>query len=288
MRSILVIAGVFLVIGSLYWFSSPRPSALVTSPLLVDEAPMSPLPVHTSPRYAIATLALTSDYIIGSQALCFSIRRHKIPSDVVIVAYIPVDFEERGVYPHLLSCFDRIETLHPVKVSKGPSFYRFKEQYVKLRLWNQMQYDRIVYMDSDFYVAQLDPIVALLRSPALHFGAVKDFQAGQFREWWNGGFVVLTPNTTVCDDLLANVEPFIRDGRFDTEKAEQGYISAYFENMGYSLPTVFNLNLAILDQKPEIWKRYIDRVVAIHYTLEKPWSSQRRGEPFDRWHSLFK
>ncbi len=99
--------------------------------------------------------------------------------------------------------------------------------------------------------------------------------------------MVLTPNITVYNHLMDQVEPFIRDNRFDTEKAEQGYVSAFFENVGYSLPTTFNLNLAILDQKPEIWKRYIDQVVAIHFTLEKPWASQRTGEPFSRWRSLF-
>lgn len=275
--SILTSAALLLA-GILCWsISTSTPSRLVSDVV----------PVQVSHRYAIATLTLTSDYIVGSQALCLSIRRHRVPPDVVLVTYIPVDYEERGVYPDLLGCFDHVNVVHPVKVSKEPSFYRFKEQYAKLRLWSQTQYERIVYMDSDFYVVQLDPIVALLRSPALHFGAVKDFQAGQFRDWWNGGFVVLTPNTTVYEDLMANVEPFINGGRFDTEKAEQGYISAYFQDMGYSLPTVFNLNLAILDQQPETWRRYIDRAVAIHYTLEKPWFSQRRGEPFDQWHALF-
>lgn len=281
--AVTAIALACLLLASLYW----RPlNVSLPNDESIHPTPVTRLPVPS--EYAIATLTLTPDYMIGSQALCLSIRRHPVPADVVLVAYIPTDFEERGVYPDQLSCFDRIKPLPPVKVSKEPSFYRFKEQYIKLRLWGQTQYERIVYLDSDFYVAQLDPIVELLRSPVFHFGAVRDFQAGQFREWWNGGFMVLTPNATVEEDLLNHIEPFIRDRRFDTEKAEQGYVSAFFENKGYSLPTVFNLNLAILDQKPDIWNQYIRDAVAIHYTLEKPWASHRSGDPFDRWHSLFK
>ncbi len=272
-----------VVVASLLLLSSVVYLALTVSPIHATAGATGP----RWPRFAIATLTLTPDYIIGSQALCLSIRRHTVPQDVDLVAYIPADFKERGVYPDQLSCFDRVLVMDPVVVSQPPSFFRFKEQYIKLRLWSQLQYERIVYMDSDFFVTQLDPIVQLLRSPALHFGAVRDFQAGEFREWWNGGFMVLTPNSTVYEELMNQLEPFIRDKRFDTEKAEQGYLSAFFENQGYSLPTTFNFNLAILEQKPEIWKRYIDQVVAIHFTLEKPWTSLRTGEPFDRWRSLF-
>lgn len=272
----LVVLGFACAISVAVWALHRAPN---TKMLVVDEQ---------RPVYALVTLTLTPDYVVGSQALCLSIRKHSVPPDVELVAYIPLDYEERGVYPQQLHCFDRVETLVPVHVSKPPSFFRFKEQYVKLRLWSKIQYKKIVYLDSDFLVVQLDPLISVLRSPAIHFGAVNDFQAGEFREWWNGGFMVIEPSEQIYSQLMNEMEPFIAADRFDTEKAEQGYVSAFFKNMGYSLPTVFNLNLAILDQRPDTWRLYYPQAVAIHFTLEKPWVSSRTGEPFDQWHALFK
>lgn len=240
-----------------------------------------------SAQYAIITLTLTSDYVQGSLVLCRSIRGQGLSPDVTLISYVPPDAPERGIdLAELGRCFDRVETQRPVSVSKEPSFFRFKEQYVKLRLWAAVEFERVVYMDSDFLVVQLEPILRLLRSPALRFGAVRDFQAGEFREWWNGGFMVLQPDIDTYVELMNQLEPFIQQGRFDTEKAEQGYVSAFFENRGFSLPTVFNLNLAIMTQRPELWQQYVNEAVAIHFTLEKPWASQNTGDPFDRWHVL--
>lgn len=241
-------------------------------------------------QYAIATIVLTQSYQDTAMALCMSIRlsfaEGDLPSDVDLVAYVPENAYERSIDPSLLRCcFSRIHTLPLIHVSRPPSFERFKEQYIKLNLWRQTEYRRMVYMDADFVVVRVQALLDLLRDAPIAFGAVQDWNQGQWSDHWNGGLFLLEPSNDTFDALLSNLEPFIQQQRFNTEIAEQGYLSAYFDHLGFTLPTTFNLNLAIKYQAPDVWNRYADEAIAIHFTWVKPWEhpEDRQSFPASMW-----
>ena len=184
----------------------------------------------------------------------------------------------------LTKCFHHVVELPLVSVSRPPSFQRFKEQYIKLHLWEQLRYERLLYMDADFNIVRFDKLMGALRSD-IDFGGVQDWNRGAWASHWNGGFILLKPDTEMARKLFDNVDPFIAGNRFDTEMSEQGYISAYFDKMGFTLPTTYNLNLAIMYQNEGAWKEYVKDAVAIHFTWVKPWLTEDMQYPFDLWHA---
>lgn len=101
----------------------------------------------------------------------------------------------------------------------------------------------------------------------------------------DGGLLLIEPNNSTFDDLMSSVEPFIQQQRYNTDMAAQGYLSAYFDHLGFTLPTTYNLNLAIKYQAPELWEQYIGEAVAIHYTWVKPWDhpEDRESSPASLW-----
>ena len=236
-------------------------------------------------HYAIATIVLTQSYQDTAMALCMSIRsslaEDGLPSDVDLVAYVPENAHQRSIDPSLLRCcFSRVHTLPLIHVSRPPSYERFMEQYIKLNLWRQTEYRRMVYMDADFVVVRVNALLDLLRNAPIAFGAVQDWFEGKWSDHWNGGLFLLEPSNDTFDALLSDVEPFIQQQRFNTDWAEQGYLSAYFDHLGFTLPTTYNLNLAIKYQAPDVWDLYADEAIAIHYTLVKPWEHPEDRESF--------
>lgn len=241
--------------------------------------------LNGSPRYAISTIVLTPNYQETAMALCMSIRssfpEKILPSDIDLVVYVPENAQGRNVSADLLTCcFSQLHKVPLINVSQPPSFDRFKEQYIKLNLWQQTQYERLLYLDADFIVVTIDPLIDILRHSNIEFGAVQDWNNGAWSTHWNGGLFVLKPSNETFEALVTNVEPFIEQRRFNTDMAEQGYLSAYFDRLGYTLPTTYNLNLAIKYQAPEIWERYVGDAVAIHYTWVKPWEHPDEQDSF--------
>ena len=245
-----------------------------------------------SQKYALASLALSKDYVAAALVVCRSARERAdaelggLPPHLELVVNVPSDAEARGIdVKRLACCFQRVVRWDPVHVVQGPSFERFKEQYVKLRLWLSTEYTRIAFMDADFLVLKFTPLFDLLRSP-VSYGAVKDFYGDKFVDWWNGGFLVMEPSEATYDRLISLVDPYIVSKRFDPEQAEQAFLSAAFDKRVFTLPSGFNLNLAILYRKKDMWDTLIEDAVAIHFTLEKPWQVPHQTFPFNAWREV--
>lgn len=236
--------------------------------------------------YAISTMVLTSKYLESAMSLCESIRRElndDLPSDLELVVFV-VQPEERQIPVEWLSCcFTRVLELPVLSVSKLPVFDRFKEQYTKLHFWNQTQYNHLLYIDADATVLRVQPLLDILRSPVINFAAVQDWYEGQWAKHWNGGMLLLTPGEGIYKDLQSNVEVYIAQQKYDTNMAEQGYLSAFFAQRGFTLPTSFNFNLAIMTQNPALWDEHVKEAVIIHFTWTKPWLTEDTSHPMSLW-----
>lgn len=236
--------------------------------------------------YAISTMVLTSEYLESAMSLCESIRRglnDDLPSDLELVVFVVQPEERQTPVEWLSCCFTRVLELPILSVSRLPVHNRFQEQYTKLHFWNQTQYEHLLYIDADATVLHTQPLLDILRSPVLHFAAVQDWYAGQWAKHWNGGMLLLTPGEGVYKDLLSNIEIYIAQQKYDTNMAEQGYLSAFFAQRGFTLPTSFNLNLAIMTQNPTLWDEHAKEAVIIHFTMTKPWLTQDTSYPMSLW-----
>ncbi len=235
------------------------------------------------PHYAMATVVLSEGYQETAMTLCMSIRSgfpaDTLPVNLDVIAYIPEDAHERGIAVEWLECcFSHVQVLPHVTVSRPPATEQFKELYIKLRLWQQTHYKRLLYFDADFVVVQVQPLLDVLMHTRFHFGAVQDWYDGRWATHWNGGLLLLEPSFDTYHQLMTSLEPFIEQQRYNTGMAEQGYLSAYYDHLGYTLPTTFNLNVAIKYESPELWQKFADKAVGIHFTWGKPWQQ----DPEDR------
>jgi hypothetical protein len=305
-RTILIGFGIFILVVMVHRNTTncPHPPALQAN--LPPAAPVQPIdhepaaavepqtpvvastltPTASMPKLGISTLVLSDQgYRQGALVLCDSMRELagkdvQFGQEIDLIAFVPQDYAARQIdIESLKCCFTHIIPLEHVKVSRPSRIQRFQEQYIKLRLWNLLQYKRLIYMDADFLVTNFKELNRLLHTD-IPFGAVQDWNNGEFSPWWNGGFFIVEPNKPRFDDLMSSVDRLIAENKYDTDKSEQAYLSAYYVNMGYTLPTVFNFNLAL---RRDIWDRYWKDCVAIHYTVAKPWESGDGWEPMALW-----
>jgi len=144
--------------------------------------------------------------------------------------------------------------------------HRFGDQYTKLHLWsldNLLGIDRVVYVDSDALARQNFDELFDLPFP---FAAVPDVFDTGFKLAFNAGVLVLHPNQTTYESMLAR----IHDARFPPDQAEQAFLNLYFGADAVRLPYVYNANLAIHERSSVLWDAMRDQVRIVHYTSPKP------------------
>ena len=74
------------------------------------------------------------------------------------------------------------------------TFYRFQKQFTKLHIFNMVQYQRILYLDTDVLV--VGDISPLLLDVNTSFAAVRDWESGRIQDHINCGVFSISPNST--------------------------------------------------------------------------------------------
>ena len=176
-------AGKALAASSASWMSAPRRS-----------------------NEAIATLLTTTnaDYLRGALVLGSSIRSFDSSRDMIILVTKAVPVEWRSA---LTVAGWRVVEVDEVaefwwgksdECSKfdGDQAERWGHMATKLRLWQQTQYQRIMYLDADTVLT--GPVADTFASVTT-FGAEKPLHHSHF----NAGVMLLTPSETTFSELLA-------------------------------------------------------------------------------------
>ncbi|CAN4113358.1 unnamed protein product [Withania somnifera] len=177
--------------------------------------------------------------------------------------------------------------------------------YSKLRLWEFVEYKKMIYLDGDIQV--YDNIDHLFDLPDGYFYAVMDcfcektwshtpqYKIGYCQQcpdnvkwpteelgqppslYFNAGMFVFEPSLHIYEDLLRTLKitpptPF----------AEQDFLNMYFNNIYRPIPLVYNLVLAMLWRHPENVE--LDKVKVVHYCAagSKPWRYTRKEENMQR------
>ena len=148
-------------------------------------------------------------------------------------------------------------------------FWRFLDQYTKLRIWtldrapNSLK--AIVYLDADTLVKRafdelFDIPFVFSASPDVYLDH-RGFVIG-----FNAGVLAIKPDSDVFDDMLTRI---YRDDYKHIE-AEQGFLNLYYGQQVVRLPHVYNGNLAIKGQSRQYWDAIQDQMRIVHFTLTKP------------------
>ncbi|OMP08733.1 Glycosyl transferase, family 8 [Corchorus capsularis] len=176
--------------------------------------------------------------------------------------------------------------------------------YSKLRIWEFVEYDKMIYLDGDIQV--FDNIDHLFDSPNGYLYAVMDCfcektwsQSPQYKigycqqcpekvRWpaemgsppalyFNAGMFVFEPDLFTYHDLLETLKITP-----PTSFAEQDLLNSFFRHVYKPIPCVYNFVMAMLWRHPEAVD--LDKIKVAHYCAagSKPWRYTGEEENMQR------
>lgn len=256
-----------------------------------------PAPAITAPTHAYVTfLAGDGDYYKGVVGLAKGLRKVGAAFPLVVAVLPDVPAEHRRLLVEQGCLVREIEPVFPPAVAGGGTPYvrpYFVVNYCKLRLWEFVEYERMIYMDADIQV--FDNIDHLFDLPTGYFYGVVDClcemegkpcpeklqwpeQLGPQPSYYlNGGMFVFEPKMTTYRhliDTLMLTPP--------TSFAEQDFLNMFFRDSMKPIPYIYNLLVAMLWRHPEAVN--LERAKVVHYCMaaSKPWRYTGEGEHMGR------
>ncbi|KAL4305515.1 hypothetical protein S245_054920 [Arachis hypogaea] len=257
-----------------------------------------------SSRAFVTFLAGNGDYIKGVVGLAKGLRKTKTIYPLVVAVLPDVPQEHRNILKFQGCIVREIEPVYPPENQTQFAMAYYVINYSKLRIWEFVEYKKMIYLDGDIQVfANIDHLFDL---PDNYFYAVMDCfcekswsKTSQYKigycqqcpdrvQWkselgpkpplyFNAGMFVYEPNLSTYYDLLKTcqqTEP--------TSFAEQDFLNMYFKEKYKPIPNVYNLVLAMLWRHPENVE--LEKVKVVHYCAagSKPWRYTGKEENMER------
>lgn len=157
--------------------------------------------------------------------------------------------------------------------------------FTKIALWKQVQFNRIIYMDSDTVAYRAPDELFALPSP---FSAAPDIG---WPDLFNTGVMALSPNMGDYYALLAMAQ---RGISFDG--ADQGLLNMHFKNTWDRLSFTYNVTPSGHYQYVPAYRHFQSSINIVHFIgREKPWMQGRSAStgsgPYDelvgKWWSVY-
>ncbi|WOL14477.1 galactinol synthase 1-like [Canna indica] len=264
----------------------------------------APLGSQMKKRAYVTFLAGDGDYVKGVVGLAKGLRKVKSAYSLV-VAVLPDVPEPHRQLLRAQGCVVReIEPVYPPENQVQFAMAYYVINYSKLRIWNFLEYSKMIYLDADIQV--YDNIDHLFDMPDGYFYAVMDcfcektwshsrqYSIGYCQQcpdkvswptemgsppplYFNAGMFVFEPGQSTYENLLKTLRMIP-----PTPFAEQDFLNMYFEKIYKPIPLVYNLVLAMLWRHPENVK--LEKVKVVHYCAagSKPWRYTGKEANMDR------
>ncbi|KAI1004306.1 hypothetical protein K3495_g3908 [Podosphaera aphanis] len=219
-----------------------------------------------------ATLLLNDIYLPGALVLAHSLRdagTTKKLAVLVTTESVSIDgmLELRKLFDYVIPV-ERITNESPEKLHlmNRPDLH---STFTKILLWKQLQFRKIVYVDSDMIA---------LRAPDELFDLPHTFSAAPDIGWpdiFNSGLMVLSPN---IDEYYALLEMAQNGISFDG--ADQGLLNMHFSNSYNRLSFTYNVTPSAHYQYVPAYRHFKPMISMAHFIGQhKPWF--RRRQPGD-------
>ncbi|AMN53202.1 glycosyl transferase [Labrenzia sp. CP4] len=229
--------------------------------------------------FAYVTLVTNRDYVLGATALLRSLRHSGTEADLVVL-YTPgvgeADLAALAEFGPRLGRCERLPTsesfnarhergrIHkaaPFTKGGKPVFHTPLDNFVKLRLWQLEEYDRVIFIDADAIVLQncdkLFDYPEFCAAPNV-YESLQDFHR------LNSGVFTARPNMATFEAMLARLD---RPEAF-WRRTDQTFLEDYFPDW-HGLPVLFNTLQYVWFNLPELWNW--KQIHVLHYQYEKPW-----------------
>lgn len=242
---------------------------------------------HTSlancTKHAIVSSLYDNTYGLALRVLAHSLDKANMHADKILL-YLPTQVHIEV----LLEVQQAGWQLWPVKRIDPPKAgvsHQFRDQFTKLRIWELVQYESVIYLDADTLVLRnFDELWSLPTA----FAAVPDIYLDE-RSWVlgiNAGVMFVKPSKDTFDTLLRDIHTV----SYEPSQAEQSFLREKYAYSVMRLPYIYNGNLAIKKKSLEVWKQLESDMAIIHYTLEKPFHHQeheQQGKLFEQEFALW-
>uniref|UniRef100_A0A803MI08 Hexosyltransferase n=2 Tax=Chenopodium quinoa TaxID=63459 RepID=A0A803MI08_CHEQI len=248
-------------------------------------------------------------YVKGVVGVVKGLRKVKTAYPSLVVAVLPdVPEEDRRLLIAQGCVIREVQPLYPPEGDKKHmDFARayFVINYAKLRVWEFVEYEKMIFIDADMQVNE--NIDHLFDLPNGYFYSVLDcfcdpswgmtpqFKIGYCQhspekvEWptsdlgpppplyFNSGFFVFEPNVLTYLDMLNTFQETP-----PTCFAEQDFLNKYLRDKFKPLPKEYNMVMPMLWWHPD--KVELSKVKVMHYcaTGSKPWRYTGKEENMDR------
>jgi len=223
------------------------------------------------------TLITNADYLLAARALARSLQMCQSKWPLTVLALDDLDglddLEALGcqilrVAPLPFSDDFRArhsrESQHsraPFTKGRKPVFHNPLHNFVKLRLWELEQFEKIVFLDSDTLVIhnidRLFEYPEYAAAPNL-YESLADFHR------LNSGVFVAKPSRKTFDAMFARLD---QPDAF-WPRTDQTFLETYFPDW-HGLPYTYNTLQYVWFNLPQLWDW--TRIKVIHYQYEKPW-----------------
>lgn len=263
---------------------------------------------------AWVTLLTQPDYLTGVRALQASLQATGTQYPLVVMVTSNIDAGARQQLEQAGCLLRDVAPLRPnPQLKERYANARFSEVWTKLAAWTLTAFERVVFLDADMLVIQnmdelFDLPLAAGSLAACHACRCNPNKIASYPADWvpencfyswchgvdhveqpdkvdnylNGGFLLLTPDRTVFDAMLAQLAAL--DDLSMYLFAEQDFLNQFWRDRWQPLPYIYNALKTLPHQHPQIWD--MARVKNIHYIIDKPW--QKQPDPDDRYYALNK
>ncbi|KAG6573737.1 galactinol synthase 1-like [Cucurbita moschata] len=259
-----------------------------------------------SERAYVTFLAGNGDYVKGVAGLAKGLRKVAAAYPLVVAVLPDVPAEHREILKTQGCIIREIEPIYPPENQIQFAMAYYVINYSKLRIWNFVEYKKMIYLDGDIQV--YDNIDHLFDNPDGHFYAVMDcfcektwshspqYSIGYCQQcpdrvtwppasgpppplYFNAGMFVFQPSHHTYHSLLhtLRITP-------PTPFAEQDFLNMFFRNIYKPIPPTYNLVLAMLWRHPENVENDVDKIKVVHYCAagSKPWRYTGKEANMDR------
>lgn len=251
-------------------------------------------------KYAYVTLVTNDDYAMAARALVRSVTLTETSAEIIVLHTGAVASESLNplvalgaklVFAEHLptsSAFnerhqrDKIHANSPFLKGGKPIFHTPLDNFIKLRLWELEEYERVIFIDADALVVR--NIDKLFQYPEFSaapnvYETVADFHR------LNSGVFVAKPAADTLSDMLQILDA--PDAYWP--RTDQSFLQAYFPDW-HGLPVFYNMLQYVWFNLPALWDW--KSVHVVHYQYEKPWETnnpkaQQLQPLIDLWHAYF-
>jgi glycogenin glucosyltransferase len=223
-----------------------------------------------SDRVACASYVSTESYVIGALVLGWSLEHSGWPYETRLLVTNDVGDTSRerlARFWHRIVDVDPITNPHPTE-ERG--LETASECYTKLRVWQQTDLAKLVYLDSDTIV--LGSLEALLDRPS--FAAAPCMWPS---DRFNAGVLVLDPS----EETFRSMAPLIGESP-SYDGSDQGFLNTYFADWftgpaEHRLPVRYNASYFLYLYGPA-WSDMLSDIRVLHYVGPyKPWHQSNRS-----------